>query len=110
MQPFRVELRPEATADLAAIFRYVWNASKSAEAARRFTLRIRDRCERVGDAPHGGLPRDDLETGLRTVPFEKTAIIAYKIENECVWITNIFYGGRDFEAFYRGAPPENEPD
>ena len=95
---------------LPTIFKYVWDVSKSADAALRFVRRIRERCKRIGDAPHSGRPRDDLDNGLRTVPFEKSAVIAYRIEGDCVWITNIFYGGRDFEALYRGAPPEKEPD
>jgi toxin ParE1/3/4 len=65
-------------------------------------LRIRERCARIGDAPHGGRPRDDLAAGLRTVPFEKSAVIAYVVDGERVQITNIFYGGRDYEALYRG--------
>jgi toxin ParE1/3/4 len=45
--------------------------------------------------------RDDLVPGLRTVPFEHRAVIAYVVENEIVRVTNIFYGGRDFEALLR---------
>jgi len=41
---------------------------------------------------------------LRTFPFEHSAVVAYTIEGECVWITNIFYGGRDYEALYRAEP------
>jgi toxin ParE1/3/4 len=43
-----------------------------------------------------------LAAGLRTVPFEKSAVIAYVVDGERVQITNIFYGGRDYEALYRG--------
>ena len=57
--------------------------------------------------PRGGVSRDDLEQELRTVPFEHSAIIAYKVEPNLVRITNIFYGGRDYEAFYLGAPEDD---
>jgi toxin ParE1/3/4 len=46
------------------------------------------------------------------VSFERRAVIAYSIDNNIVRITNIFYGGRDYEALYRrdadetGASPE----
>lgn len=70
--------------------------------------RIKDRCERIGDAPHGGRPREDLEPGLRTVPFESSALIAYRVEPDRMRITNVFYSGRDFEAFYRSEGRENE--
>jgi toxin ParE1/3/4 len=47
--------------------------------------------------------RDDLKPGLRTVPFEHSAVIAYTVEDRRVRITNIFYGGRDYEALFGGA-------
>ncbi len=80
--------------------------SRSVDVALGFTLRVRERCERIGDAPRGGRPRDDLAPGLRTVPFERSAVIAYVIENGRVQITNIFYGGRDYEALYRRIDPD----
>jgi toxin ParE1/3/4 len=60
------------------------------------------RCDRIGYAPLGGRPRDDLAQGLRTVPFEKSVVITYVIVSDSVEITNIFYGGRDYQMFYRG--------
>ena len=104
MKRLRVEFRPSATFDLLTIFEYIFDVSGSAEMARRFTHRIRERCERVGDVPFGGRSRDVLFPGLRTFPFEHSAVVAYTIEGECVGITNIFYGGRDYEALYRAEP------
>ncbi len=43
--------------------------------------------------------------GLRTVPFEHSAVIAYVIEGDSVFIVNVFYGDRDFEALMRGDNP-----
>ena len=51
----------------------------------------------------GGVARDDLQPDLRTVPFEHSAVIAYVVEDDQVSVTNVFYGGRDYEALYRGA-------
>jgi toxin ParE1/3/4 len=102
MKRLEVRFRPEATNDLSVIFLYVLELSGSQKISRGFVRRIRKRCERIGDAPFGGRARDDLETELRTVPFEKSAVIAYKVDSERVRITNIFYGGRDYEAIYRG--------
>jgi toxin ParE1/3/4 len=45
--------------------------------------------------------RDDISLGLRTVPFEHSAVIAYAIESDAVLIVNIFYGGRDYETLMR---------
>jgi toxin ParE1/3/4 len=96
----RVRYRLEAYADLEDIFQVVLHISSNQITAERFVSRIRARCRRIGHAPYGGRPRDDLEPGLRTVPFESSAVIAYKVEGGYVRITNIFYGGRDYEAFY----------
>ena len=43
------------------------------------------------------------------MPFERSAVIAYRVEAELVTITNVFYGGQDFEALYRTASPDDEP-
>lgn len=100
MHRIKVAYRPEAIADLKGIYRTVALASQSHRVASGFVGRITARCRRIGDAPHGGRPRDDLAEGLRTVPFERSAVIAYRV-GETVEILNVFYGGRDYEALYR---------
>lgn len=42
------------------------------------------------------------------VPFEHTAVIVYRIEAKRVRVTNVFYGGRDFEALYRANDPQED--
>ena len=107
MRRLEVTFRPEAIADLQDIYRYIAEISQSHVTAERFTERILARALRIGDAPYGGRPRDDLEPGLRTVPFETSAVIAYRVA-ATVDITNIFYGGRDYEALYRGRDPASD--
>lgn len=101
MRSFSVSFRPQALEDLEAIFMAVLSGTGSVAIAVGFVERLRLRCERIGHAPHSGRPRDDLEPGLRTVPFEKTAVIAYRVEENRVRVLAIFYGGRDYEALYR---------
>ena len=72
--------------------------------------RIKKRCSQIGLVPKGGAPRYDLEAGLRMVPFERSAVIVYKVEANCVRIANVFYGGRDYEAFYLGTEEDYEVD
>ncbi|MDP4024215.1 type II toxin-antitoxin system RelE/ParE family toxin [Methylobacterium sp. NEAU 140] len=109
MRRLRIEFKREARADLADIFRVVIGVSQDNSVAEGFIRRIIARCRRIGDAPRGGRPRDDLEAGLRTVPFERSAVIAYRVEADRVTITNVFYGGRDFEALFRSDPPDDAP-
>jgi toxin ParE1/3/4 len=54
----------------------VLDLSRNQDVAEGFVRRITDRCARIGGVPHGGRPRDDLAPGLRTVPFERAAVIA----------------------------------
>ena len=108
MRRLKVTYRPEAQTDFRDIYMYVLTRSGDKAMAEGFYQRIRTRCERIGLVPLGGRPRDDLEPGLRTVPFERTAVIAYKVEDESVRVTNIFYGGRDYEAIYHGVPEDED--
>lgn len=103
MRKLAVRYRPEAVADLEDIFYYIARSGAGGSVAERYLRRITDRCDRIGETPHAGRVRDDLRPGLRTVPFERTVVIAYMVEADAVRIVNVFYGGRDFEALYRGA-------
>ncbi|MBN9552119.1 MAG: type II toxin-antitoxin system RelE/ParE family toxin [Alphaproteobacteria bacterium] len=100
MRHLRVTYRPDAIADLADIYRFIATRGQSRDVALAFVRRIRARCHKIGDAPNGGRPRDDLRPGLRTVPFERSAVIAYRV-GRTVEIVNVFYGGRDYETLYR---------
>ena len=100
MQRLEVKYRLEASDDILNIFKFVLENSRNLATADTFVSRIEKRCQSIGNAPYGGKPRDDLMVGLRTVPFEKRTIITYVIVNVVVEITNIFYGGRDYEALF----------
>lgn len=102
MRRIEVVYRPEAVDDLEDIYRFIRDNSRDADTARAVLGQIRDRCRRIGEVPHGGTPRDDLAPGIRTVPFKRRAVIAYRVLPDAVEVTNIFYGGRDFDALYRG--------
>lgn len=108
MRRLKVEYLPEAKNDLATIYEMILWASRNPATAYNFLQRIRARCRKIGDVPRGGRRRDDLAAGLRTVPFEHSAIIAYNIGPNRVNIVNVFYGGRDFEALYLDSPIEDD--
>ncbi|KQP48726.1 MULTISPECIES: type II toxin-antitoxin system RelE/ParE family toxin [unclassified Methylobacterium] len=108
MRRLAVYFRPDALDDLADIFRFVRQASGNTSVAASFVRRIKARCDRIGDAPRAGRLRDDLAPGLRTVPFERCAVIAYLVEDDSVRITNVFYGGRDYEALYRRSDDDSD--
>ncbi|MCA9469372.1 MAG: type II toxin-antitoxin system RelE/ParE family toxin [Nitrospira sp.] len=103
MKIFPVEFRPTALEDIKGIFDYVLEKSRDGVTAERFTDRIFRQCEALGGMPYGGVARDDLDEGMRIFPFERKAVIVYRIENGTVWIVNVFAGGRDYEAIMRSA-------
>ena len=98
MQRLPVEYRTDAVEDIERLFDDVLQASSDAVTAARFTDRVFERCEKIGDAPFGGVSRDDLGPSIRIVPFERKAVILYVFENQVVWITNVFWGRRDYAA------------
>jgi toxin ParE1/3/4 len=73
----------------------------SARTAQAYVGRIRARCRGICDAPMGSVARDDLVPGVRMAAFEGRVLIAYTLTEATVEIINVFYGGRDYEAFYR---------
>lgn len=106
IQRLPVTFRVDALADLQSIYLIVLERSGNEMIATGFVQRIMARCRKIGDAPNGGRLRDELFPGLRTVPFERRAVIAYVIREHRVEITNIFYGGQDYEALYRDFPAQ----
>lgn len=67
-----------------------------------FVDRIRRRCEAIGELPEGYPARPDLGPDIRIAPFERSAVIAYRVIDAAVEIVDMFYGGRDYEAIMRG--------
>ncbi len=108
MERLEVVFRSDAADDLDAIYRWIYESSLEPVTAERYVERIVTFCERIGGMARGGRPRDDLMPGLRTFPFERRAVVAYLIVGKTVEITNVFHGGRDFEALYRGLADEPE--
>lgn len=93
-----VRLLESAIDDLTEIVTFIAQDREALEAALGYIDRIEKRCNSIGDAPRGYVLRPDLGDDVRLVAFEKSAVIAYRIHNDTVEITNIFYGGRNYEA------------
>ena len=103
MKRLEVDLAETAIADLDDIYVYVLDQSRSAKIADGFIDRIEARCQKIGAAPHGGRRRDDLGAGLRTIAFEKTALIVYRVDGDRVVVLNVLYRGRDVDSAFADA-------
>lgn len=96
---YRVTIRPEAEEDLAKIYDII--ADDNPATAMRFVDGIRDLSMSLDHFPRRGKPRDDVTTGVRTLVYRKRATIAYRILDDTVEVTRVFYAGRDYEAILR---------
>lgn len=106
MKRLPVRWSKEGRRNLNAIIDHIEMASGSTNTALRYLDRLEARCQRIGDAPRSGRARDDLAPGLRTLSFERSALICYAVIHNDIWITNVFRRGRDVEAFFRDEADE----
>ncbi len=81
--------------DLDAIARWLASDGASTRAVRAYIGRIRSRYGRIGLAPLGGGVREEFGRAVRSVPFERTATIYYRVEADRVLILRILRRGRD---------------
>jgi toxin ParE1/3/4 len=95
----RLVYLPAAKADLENI--YDWIADRvDPRTAFDYVLRLQAACERLPSFPRRGTPRGDLAPGLRTIAFERRAIIVYREEGARLRIVRIVHRGRDLgQAF-----------
>lgn len=93
---YEVTLSDAAEADLIALHDFIFDSSGIGR-ADRFIGRIYEACLSLALFPERGRSRDDLAAGLRTMPFERRALIAYQIKGARVVIVRILYAGRDYE-------------
>ncbi|MGF9562214.1 type II toxin-antitoxin system RelE/ParE family toxin [Neorhizobium sp. JUb45] len=104
MKRLPIQYRPTAKDDIEAVFIYVLETSQRFSIAQRLVDRLMARCESIGNAPLGGVARPDLGNGIRMVPFENRAVILYRVVEETVEITNVFFKGRDYRAIITNKP------
>ena len=72
-----------------------------AERAIGYVDRIQDCCRSLSVFPERGVRRDDLRPGLRTLGFERRAVIALQVwRADAVTILRVLYGGRDVDTAF----------
>jgi toxin ParE1/3/4 len=95
----RLEFSPEALGDLTGLYDYIARRD-GAERAMGYVDRIEACCRNLSLFPERGARRDDLRRGLRTLGFERRAVIAFLVATDTVTILRILYGGRDLETIF----------
>ena len=95
-----VVFRPEAEADLLALYQYI-AAMSGPVTAGNYVDRIEAACLSLATFPNRGVRRDDILTGLRTLTLERRLTVAYRVLKAEVEIVTIAYAGRDFAGDLR---------
>ena len=90
----KVAFAQQALDDLFSIYLYVAEAA-GLEVADAYDRRLRAACTRLAGFPNRGTPRDDLGPGVRTIAFERRAVIVYLPEGESARILRVQHRGRE---------------
>ena len=92
-----VRFHPAARAQLFELHDHIATEAGLARAGG-YLDRLEASCMTLGQFPEIGRRADALGPGLRLHPFERRAMIVYRIVPEAVEILGIYHGGRDLEA------------
>jgi|ERR1700688_612319 len=89
---------PEAEQDLIEIWGY-WANSASIDVADNQLRDIDRACERIEDWPLSGRARDELLSGLRSLPVQPN-VIFYRVRGGGVEIVRVIDGRRDIDRVF----------
>jgi len=95
-----VLIGPRAAEDLAAIAEWI-EAAAGPDIANAYLNRLQAACAELSNFPSRGTPRDDLASGVRTIPFGRRATIAYRVTADTITILRILHRGRDLGAAFQ---------
>jgi toxin ParE1/3/4 len=85
----------QAATDLRGILKFL--QQRSPAAAQRLATKINERCERLGQFPGMGRPRDNLRPGLRSIAVEGYVIL-FQATPTAVEIVRILHGARNIDS------------
>lgn len=83
--------------DLAGIRAFI--SRDDTGAAETFIRRLREAAERLRRFPESGSSREDLRTGLRSIPFERY-ILFYRLDIDRVVVVRVLHSTRDVSAIF----------
>ncbi|MFL6863081.1 MAG: type II toxin-antitoxin system RelE/ParE family toxin [Allosphingosinicella sp.] len=84
----------EARSDLVSIYLWV-EAAAGPATAEAYQARLRAACLALTDFPRRGTPRPELGPEIRSIAFERRAVIAYREASGTLEILAIAHRGRD---------------
>jgi toxin ParE1/3/4 len=101
LKHYRVVWHRKARADLLAL--YDWIAEQAdPDTAFDYTSKIEAHAAKLAQFPDRGTPRDELVPGMRTIPYRRRTVIAYRVLEGELEILAIVHGGRDLGRVFEG--------
>lgn len=97
MKTYRVVWRSKARGDLLDLYDWIAAAADPATAFD-FTSAIESHVAELAQFLQRGTPRDDLLPGLRTRPYRRRTVIAYRVTDDSVEILRLFHVGREWSG------------
>ena len=95
----KVGFSPLSREDLMTIADYI--ALDNPRRALSYIEEIEARCHRIKDAPKGGIMRNDIAVGLRSIPFG-AYLIFYSLSADEIRIERILHSARNLNALFGG--------
>ena len=101
MKAHRIVWRPGARDDLLSL--YDWIAGQAdPPTAYDYTAAIEAHVRKLSHFPERGSPREDLGEGIRTTPYRRRTIIAYRVVDDAVEIVRLVHGGQLLGGAFEG--------
>jgi toxin ParE1/3/4 len=80
---------------------YEWIADHAGKAvADDYADALVTHVAKLSTFPERGTPRNDLRPGIRTIPYRRRTIIAYRVLDDEVEISALVHGGQTFEGTF----------
>jgi toxin ParE1/3/4 len=99
MKTRRVTIDPDARADLRALHDWI-RLSAAPRTATAYIRRIRDFAASLDIAAERGTALDDIDPGLRSIPFE-SVVLAVRVGESTVTVVRILHASQDWAKLLR---------
>lgn len=91
-----------ALADLIAAAQYLDEESESSGPGDRLIEASAEACDQIGQFPHSGRQRDDLEPGLRSMPLtDFPYLVLYRIGEREIEIARVLHERQDLKKAFK---------
>lgn len=96
MKPAEIRWTERARHDLLSL--YLWIAERADhDTAFEYTSCIEQHTNALAGFPHRGTPRDDLGPGIRTIPYRRRTVIAYRVIDRAIEVLSLIHAGQDWD-------------